>query len=51
MTDTPAIETHEPRKVFGDCAAIKRLTLQEQDEAFGFLGPNGLGKPHLKKCD
>ena len=43
MTD--AIETHKLRKVFGDYAAVKGLTLQvQQGEVFGFLGPNGAGK-------
>ena len=41
----PAIKTEELRKVFGDQAAVKGLTLQvEQGEVFGFLGPNGAGK-------
>ena len=41
----PAIQTKELRKVFGDRAAVKGLTLQvEQGEVFGFLGPNGAGK-------
>jgi ABC-2 type transport system ATP-binding protein len=40
-----AIQTEELRKVFGDQAAVKGLTLQvEQGEVFGFLGPNGAGK-------
>jgi ABC-2 type transport system ATP-binding protein len=40
-----AIETEGLRKVFGDRAAVKGLTLQvEQGEVFGFLGPNGAGK-------
>jgi ABC-2 type transport system ATP-binding protein len=40
-----AIVTNELRKVFGDRAAVKGLTLQvEQGEVFGFLGPNGAGK-------
>lgn len=40
-----AIETHLLRKVFGDFAAVKGLTLQvKQGEVFGFLGPNGAGK-------
>ena len=43
MTD--AIETQNLRKVFGDYAAVKGLTLQvQQGEVFGFLGPNGAGK-------
>src|SRR5215510_1095277 len=45
MSATNAIETHELRKVFGDYAAVKGLTLQvTQGEVFGFLGPNGAGK-------
>jgi ABC-2 type transport system ATP-binding protein len=40
-----AIETNQLRKVFGDYAAVKGLTLQvQQGEVFGFLGPNGAGK-------
>src|SRR5512143_3711994 len=40
-----AIETEGLRKVFGDYAAVKGLTLQvKQGEVFGFLGPNGAGK-------
>ncbi len=40
-----AIVTDELRKVFGERAAVKGLTLQvEQGEVFGFLGPNGAGK-------
>jgi ABC-2 type transport system ATP-binding protein len=40
-----AIETEGLRKVFGDRAAVKGLTLRvEQGEVFGFLGPNGAGK-------
>jgi ABC-2 type transport system ATP-binding protein len=42
---TNAIETNQLRKVFGDYAAVKGLTLQvQQGEVFGFLGPNGAGK-------
>ncbi len=45
MPDAPAIETNQLRKVFGDRAAVKGLTLQVlQGEVFGFLGPNGAGK-------
>jgi ABC-2 type transport system ATP-binding protein len=48
MTETPAIETHELRKVYGingEQAAVKGLTLKVmQGEVFGFLGPNGAGK-------
>ncbi|HJR81492.1 MAG TPA: ABC transporter ATP-binding protein [Anaerolineales bacterium] len=40
-----AIETEQLRKIFGDRAAVKGLTLQvAQGEVFGFLGPNGAGK-------
>lgn len=40
-----AIETEGLRKVFGERAAVKGLTLRvEQGEVFGFLGPNGAGK-------
>ena len=40
-----AIKTQQLRKVFGDYAAVKGLTLQvTQGEVFGFLGPNGAGK-------
>lgn len=42
---TLALETHNLRKVFGDYAAVRGLTLQvNQGEVFGFLGPNGAGK-------
>ncbi len=42
---TAAIQTENLRKVFGERAAVKGLTLQvEQGEVFGFLGPNGAGK-------
>jgi ABC-2 type transport system ATP-binding protein len=45
MSLVPAIETDELRKVFGNYAAVKGLTLQVmQGEVFGFLGPNGAGK-------
>lgn len=45
MYKIPSIKTHELRKVFGERAAVKGLTLQvEQGEVFGFLGPNGAGK-------
>ena len=45
MTPVAAITTLQLRKVFGDRAAVKGLTLQvEQGEVFGFLGPNGAGK-------
>ncbi len=45
MSLVPAIETDQLRKVFGEYAAVKGLTLQvQQGEVFGFLGPNGAGK-------
>src|SRR5512146_2330682 len=45
MAVAPAIETFELRKVFGEQAAVKGLTLQVgSGEVFGFLGPNGAGK-------
>lgn len=45
MPVAPAIQTNQLRKVFGEYAAVKGLTLQvEQGEVFGFLGPNGAGK-------
>lgn len=45
MSLVPAIETDRLRKVFGNYAAVKGLTLQVmQGEVFGFLGPNGAGK-------
>ena len=43
--DTPAIETRNLRKVYGETVAVDDLTLQvERGEVFGFLGPNGAGK-------
>ena len=45
MSVAYAIETDQLRKVFGEYAAVKSLTLQvKQGEVFGFLGPNGAGK-------
>ena len=45
MPVSPAIQTNQLRKVFGENAAVKNLTLQvQQGEVFGFLGPNGAGK-------
>ena len=45
MDLSPAIETRDLRKIFGDNVAVKGLTLQvKQGEVFGFLGPNGAGK-------
>lgn len=43
--DSPAIETHNLRREFGDKVAVADLTLRvERGEVFGFLGPNGAGK-------
>ncbi len=45
MNNSFSIETNQLRKVFGEYAAVKGLTLQvKQGEVFGFLGPNGAGK-------
>src|SRR5712691_8002436 len=45
MSVAYAIETDQLRKVFGDYAAVKSLTLQViQGEVFSFLGPNGVVK-------
>jgi ABC-2 type transport system ATP-binding protein len=45
MSSVHAVETDGLRKVFGEHAAVKGLTLQiQQGEVFGFLGPNGAGK-------
>ena len=46
MSDfTPAIDTLNLRKTFGDKIAVADLTLTvERGEVFGFLGPNGAGK-------
>jgi ABC-2 type transport system ATP-binding protein len=45
MPSIPAIDTEKLRKVYGERAAVKGLTLQVlQGEVFGFLGPNGAGK-------
>ena len=47
MRDAPdlAISTRKLRKLFGEKAAVKGLTLDvRRGEVFGFLGPNGAGK-------
>jgi len=45
MIQSPAIQTHDLRKVFGRKVAVEGLTLEvPRGEVFGFLGPNGAGK-------
>ncbi len=45
MPSSPAIETDNLNKVFGDKVAVADLSLRvERGEVFGFLGPNGAGK-------
>ncbi|MGA8851580.1 MAG: ABC transporter ATP-binding protein [Aeromicrobium sp.] len=45
MSSTPAIETHDLTKNFGDFTAVEDLDLTvDEGEVFGFLGPNGAGK-------
>lgn len=45
MPNSPAIETQELQKIYGEHVAVQGLTLQvKQGEVFGFLGPNGAGK-------
>jgi len=47
---TPAIDTQNLRKVFGDKVAVANLTMTvEESEVFGFLGPNGAGKTTAMK--
>ncbi len=42
---SPAIETHDLLRVFGQKAAVNHLNLTVQrGEFYGFLGPNGAGK-------
>lgn len=45
MTTTPAIETHNLQKCFGNQLAVNNLNLHvPKGSVFGFLGPNGAGK-------
>ncbi len=42
---TPAIETHDLEKRYGETQALRDLNLRvERGELFGLLGPNGAGK-------
>jgi ABC-2 type transport system ATP-binding protein len=42
---TPAIETHDLTKRFGESYAIRSIELHlNQGDLFGFIGPNGAGK-------
>jgi ABC-2 type transport system ATP-binding protein len=42
---TPAIETHDLTREFGDFLAVDRVNLRvERGTFYGFLGPNGAGK-------
>lgn len=45
ITSTPAIETHNLQKSFGNQLAVNDLNLHvPKGSVFGFLGPNGAGK-------
>ncbi|MFB6172096.1 MAG: ABC transporter ATP-binding protein [Haloarculaceae archaeon] len=45
MSDTPAVETTDLLKRYGDVTALDRLSIAvDQGELYGFLGPNGAGK-------
>jgi len=47
---SPAVNTQNLRKVFGENVAVGNLTMTvEQGEVFGFLGPNGAGKTTAMK--
>lgn len=47
---SPAIETRELRKVYGQFEAVKGLSISVgRGEVFGFLGPNGAGKSTVVK--
>ena len=40
-----AIEAHTLRKCFGKVTAVDDVSLMVREEIFGFLGPNGAGRP------
>ena len=45
LADTPAVDAHGLRKVFGSLVAVEGVDLRvERGEVFGLLGPNGSGK-------
>ena len=42
---TPAIETRDLTKIYGELYAIRSIELNlQQGDVFGFIGPNGSGK-------
>ena len=44
--DSPAIEAHGLVKVYGETRALDGIDLTvRRGQVFGFLGPNGEGKP------
>ncbi|MGH9661770.1 MAG: ATP-binding cassette domain-containing protein, partial [Bryobacteraceae bacterium] len=44
-SESPAVEVHELRKLYGNKAAVDGLSLTVPRGCFfGFLGPNGAGK-------
>lgn len=50
MIETPALETRELTKRYGDRSAVADLTMRVmRGETFGFLGPNGAGKTTVVK--
>ncbi len=50
MIETPALETRELTKCYGERSAVADLTMRVmRGETFGFLGPNGAGKTTVVK--